>query len=83
MELHKDLSFSLKLIFGLCVSKEKLQNLNSKSEHNKEQMKMFYLLTYLSWLHVIALENTLAHIRMAVLLLSLQLSLFGLRCFPA
>lgn len=80
VELYKDLSFSLKLIFGLCASKEQLQNSNSKWENNKE-LKMCYLLTYLSRLCTIVLENTLACIRMAVLFPSLQLSLFGLHYF--
>lgn len=81
VELHKDLSFSLNLSFGLCASKEKLHNSNNQSENNKEQLKMCYLLTYLRWLHMIVLENTLVCIRMAVLLPSLQLSPFGLHCF--
>jgi len=82
VKLRKALSFSLKVRFGLCASKDKLQNSNSKSENNKKQLKIHYLLTYLSRLHMVVLENRLVCIRVAALLPSLQLSLFGLHCFP-
>lgn len=50
------LVLSLKLIFGLCASKQKLQNPDRRPENSKEQLKMCYL-HYVCWLHVIISDN--------------------------